>query len=105
VAETVGVDDTDNIKYVVMAMQNKLADAQRNRQLANQAEQEIKNIENNITELKVKKLSIAEELQEINGRLVKLGKGDIKLGVERLEQRRDAQWTSPTFVDIPKSLT
>ena len=91
VAETVGVDDTDNIKYAVMAMQNKLADAQRNRQLANQAEQEIKNIENNITELKVKKLSLAEELQEINGRLVKLGKGDIKLGVERLEQRRDAQ--------------
>jgi len=94
VAEAVGidvVDITDNIRHVVTAMQNKLADAQRNRQSANQAEQEIKNIENNITELEVKKLSLIEELQEINGRLVKLGKGDIKLGIERLEQRRDAQ--------------
>jgi len=94
VAEAVSidvVDITDNIRHVVTAMQNKLADAQRNRQLANQAEQEIKNIENNITELEVKKLSLIEELQEINGRLVKLGKGDIKLGIERLGQRRDAQ--------------
>jgi ribosomal protein S9 len=94
VAEAVGVDVvdiTDNIRHVVTAMQNKLAEAQRNRQSTNQAEQEIKNIENNITELEVKKLSLIEELQEINGRLVKLGKGDIKLGIERLEQRRDTQ--------------
>ena len=59
-----GVDDTDNIKYAVTAMQNKLAATQRNRLLAAQAEQEIKNIENNITELKVKNLSLAKELQE-----------------------------------------
>jgi len=90
-AEAVGVDNTDDIKYVVMTMQNKLADAQRNRQSTNQSEQEINNIENNITELKVKKLSLAKEIQKIIERLVELGKGDFKLGIERLEQRRDAQ--------------
>ncbi len=92
VAEAVAVDDTDNIKYVVIAMKNKLASAQRNRQLANQAEQEIKNIENNITELKVKKLSLAKEIKKINEHLVELGNGDFKLGIEQLKQRRDAQF-------------
>jgi hypothetical protein len=91
VAETVGVDISNNLRCIITTMQTKLADGQRNEEKAKQAEQEIKKIENYIKELMIKKQSIVEELQAIDVRLVRFGNGNIQSGIELLEQRRDAQ--------------
>ena len=90
-AQAVGVDITGNVQFIIADMRNKLADAQRNKQTADQAEQQIKEIENNIRELTAEKDALFEELQEIDERLAKLGNGDVQFGVEQLKQRRDAQ--------------
>lgn len=91
VAEGVGVDIADDIRFMVAAMQHKLADARRNKQTADQAEHRIKEIKNDIRESTAEKDALFEELQEIDERLVKLGNGDVQFGVEQLKQRRDAQ--------------
>jgi len=91
VAETVGVASNGDIKYVVMAMKTKLAEAQDNKRSAIQAEQIIEEKEGNIKKLMVEKQTLLEEIQEIDLRLIKLGNGNIQLGVDRLEQQRNAQ--------------
>ncbi|MDO9527635.1 MAG: hypothetical protein Q7J27_00575 [Syntrophales bacterium] len=91
VAETVGVATTGDIKHVVMTIKTKLAEAQNNKRSAIQAEQQIEEKESNIRELMVNKELIVKELQEIDDHLAELGNGDIQLGIERLEQQRNAQ--------------
>ena len=91
VAETVGVATNGDIKYVVMAMKTKLVEAQDNKRSAIQAEQIIEEKKGNIKELMVEKQTLLEEIQELDLRLIKLGNGNIQLGVDRLEQQRNAQ--------------
>jgi len=91
VAETVGVATTGDIKHVVMTIKTKLAEAQNNKRSVIQAEQQIEEKESNIRELMVNKELIVKELQEIDDHLAELGNGDIQLGIERLEQQRNAQ--------------
>ena len=91
VAGAAGVFSTGDIRHVVMTMETKLGEAQRNRQSAIQAEQETNNINIRLNDLVDKKQSHSEDLQEIDRRLAKLGQGDIQSGIERLEQQRNAQ--------------
>ncbi len=86
VAVTLEIDVNKNIEQIVLIMQNQLAQAKMHEKSAIISEKTIKDIELDLNELKNEKLSIEDEIQEIENRFAVQGNGDIQTGIERVKQ-------------------
>lgn len=91
-AQNLDIDITGSIASINAAMKVKLCEAQENKKTAIQAKQDIEKIKNEIRQLSSQKQFIVKEIEEIAARLIVLGNGDFKSGVEQLKKRRDAHF-------------